>query len=403
MSTKKEQLSLDLSDEWIHKDIYISQLFSPSAPILEAEMFSGRANEMLKLIDAVFQRGQHAVVFGYRGVGKSSLINTFNVKIMPMAKTAMILPVQCMSHDGFYEIWSRAFDGQKYDGSDDFISDDIDSMLDPHTILKICQTIPISKRPIFVFDEFDRITDDETKERMAETIKLLSDVSPNTTIVLVGIADTIQDLLDHHLSVQRSVRQIEMPRMTPAEIEEIVTKRLTLAEMTISPHALKDIKNLSKGMPGYAQLLGLYAAKEAIKRRAVKVLDSDVNNCIGKCLQDAGSTISELYANTVQSTHSNSNYEAVLLACALSKQDEFGRFSASDVIAPLSMILEKGVTIPDFNRHLISFTSKRGPVLKRKGTQGNYKYSFIEPRMQSYVTMKGFEAGTVYFEAEDEV
>ena len=129
MSTKKEQLGLELEEDWESKDIYISQLFSPSSPILEAEMFSGRKDEMLKLIDAVFQRGQHAVVFGFRGVGKSSLINTFTVKIMPKAKTAIIFPVQCMSEDRFYEIWARAFDDLKYEGTDIYISDDIDLSL----------------------------------------------------------------------------------------------------------------------------------------------------------------------------------------------------------------------------------------------------------------------------------
>ena len=403
MSTKKEQLTFDLEDDWTHKEIYISQLFSPNAPILEAEMFSGRKEEMSKLIDAVFQRGQHAVVFGNRGVGKSSLINAFNVKIMPMAKTAVIFPVQCMSDDDFYGIWDRAFDGRVYEDSQEYISDDIDSTVNPHKVLKICQSIPVSKRPIFVFDEFDRIEDDVTREKMAETIKLLSDVSPNTTIVLVGIADTIQGLLDHHLSVQRSVRQVEMPRMTPGEIDDIVTKRLAIAQMSATENTLKNIKNLSKGMPGYAQLLGMYSAKEAIKRHSVTVMDCDVYHCIDKCLEDAGSTIMELYANSVQSTHSNSNYEKVLLACTLTKQDEFGRFSASDVVEPLSKILEKQVGIPDFNRHLVSFTDNRGPVLKRKGTQGNYKYAFIEPRMQSFVLMNGVRKGQVVFKLRDRI
>ena len=402
MSTKEEQMSLNLDDnDWVSKDIYVSQLFSPTAPILEAEMFSGRENEMTKLIDAVFQRGQHSVVFGNRGVGKSSLINTFNVKIMPMAQSAVMFPVQCMSDDDFYEIWARAFEGKTYEGTNNYISDDIDSSVTPHTILKICRSIPLSKRPIFVFDEFDRILDQDAKERMAETIKLLSDVSPNTTIVLVGIADTIQDLLDHHLSVQRSVRQIELPRMKPEEIKEVLVKRLNLVEMTISDSAVDKIIDIAKGMPGYAQLLGLYSAKGAIIRRSTHILDFDVFHSIEKCLVDAGSTIKEMYIDAVQSTHSNSLYESVLLACALTEQDSFGRFSASDVIGPLTTILKRPVTIPDFNRHLVKFSNERGPVLKRKGSKGNLKYTFIEPMMQSFVLMNGIKNRQVHFNFQD--
>ena len=322
---------------------------------------------------------------------------------MPMAKSAIMFPVQCTSDDDFYDIWDRAFEDKTYEGTNRYISDDIDSTLTPHTILKICQKIPLSKRPIFVFDEFDRITDNDAKERMAETIKLLSDVSPNTTIVLVGIADTIQDLLDHHLSVQRSVRQIELPRMNGGEIKDVLVKRLNLLEMTISDSAVENIIDIAKGMPGYAQLLGLYSAKGAIFRKVTNIIDFDVFHSISKCLVDAGSTIKEMYADAVQSTHSNSLYESVLLACALTKQDDFGRFSASDVIAPLATTLGREVKIQDFNRHLVKFTKdERGPVLKRKGAKGNLKYTFIEPMVQSFVLMQGIKDNAVQFNFKDQ-
>jgi ATP-dependent Clp protease ATP-binding subunit ClpA len=59
----------------------ITDAFSPGAPIQERELFAGRANELQALMDAVMQRGRHAVLFGERGVGKTSMVNIFPLTI----------------------------------------------------------------------------------------------------------------------------------------------------------------------------------------------------------------------------------------------------------------------------------------------------------------------------------
>ena len=46
-----------------------SRVFSPTAPIDERDLFAGRTDQIRKLIDAINQKGQHAIVFGERGVG----------------------------------------------------------------------------------------------------------------------------------------------------------------------------------------------------------------------------------------------------------------------------------------------------------------------------------------------
>lgn len=48
-------------------------LFTPSAPIAVAEMFAGRQEQAIKIVDAIGERGRHIVLFGERGVGKSSI------------------------------------------------------------------------------------------------------------------------------------------------------------------------------------------------------------------------------------------------------------------------------------------------------------------------------------------
>ena len=53
----------------------IGRVFTPSAPINKASLFAGRKKQINTLMNAISQRGQHAVLFGERGVGKTSLAN----------------------------------------------------------------------------------------------------------------------------------------------------------------------------------------------------------------------------------------------------------------------------------------------------------------------------------------
>src|ERR1700733_13370267 len=47
--------------------------FSPSAPIDRRDVFAGRRDQLAALYTVMRQRGQHAVIYGERGVGKTSL------------------------------------------------------------------------------------------------------------------------------------------------------------------------------------------------------------------------------------------------------------------------------------------------------------------------------------------
>ncbi len=53
----------------------VNEAFSPGAPVQERDLFAGRIEQLRALVDSVQQRGRHAIVFGERGVGKTSLAN----------------------------------------------------------------------------------------------------------------------------------------------------------------------------------------------------------------------------------------------------------------------------------------------------------------------------------------
>src|SRR5947209_1144915 len=56
-------------------DSKLRAVFKPTTPINSFDLFCGRQNESRSLVAAVNQNGQHAILFGERGVGKTSLAN----------------------------------------------------------------------------------------------------------------------------------------------------------------------------------------------------------------------------------------------------------------------------------------------------------------------------------------
>ena len=53
----------------------LAEAFSPSAPITSKKSFYGRYDQLSKVENAVLEKGQHIIMYGERGVGKTSLAN----------------------------------------------------------------------------------------------------------------------------------------------------------------------------------------------------------------------------------------------------------------------------------------------------------------------------------------
>ncbi len=73
---------------------------------------------------------------------------------------------------------------------------------------------------------------------MANTIKMLSDYSVNCTVVLVGVAENVNDLVGEHESIPRALEQIPMPRMSTGELREILEKIVPRLGMKMEGNAL---------------------------------------------------------------------------------------------------------------------------------------------------------------------
>jgi len=382
----------------------VSTVFSPAAPVNEQELFAGRIEQLRKIVDVVNQRGQHAIIFGERGVGKTSLANI--IAGLFQSEEFLALKANCDSSDNFDSSWRKIFSQIKIAKKDfsmvfgkppqtelfDFA--EYHETLNPEKVRQILAMLTDKNSLLIVIDEFDRISEQSTKTMFADTIKTISDQSIDATLILVGVADSVEELISEHQSVERALVQIRMPRMSQQELNEIFDKGLPKLGMTIDDNAKRHVTHLSQGLPHYTHLMGLHSARQALDEKSKNITLSHAGKAIEKSIAEAQQTIQSGYHKATMSSRKDNIFKQVLLSCALAKTDELGYFAAVDVREPLTKIMNKRYDIPSFSRHLYEFCEEtRGPILQKTGKQRRFRFRFINPLMQPYVTMQGFVSG----------
>ena len=373
----------------------IYESFTPGAPINGRDLFTGRKSEIDKMLGTIFQRGQHAVLFGERGVGKTSLANIlFDILVLAGRSNYRLARVNCSEGLDFGSVWSSVF--RQLEAVQDGENVSLDEEPSPHSEM-IRETFELVQGPsIVIIDEFDRISDSETERAFADTIKTLSDNSIKTTLILVGVADSLDQLIAEHQSIERAITQVEMPRMRKPELLEIVDKALVKCDgLAIDQEVKERIADYSQGLPSYTHLLAREAALIAVKSGRTDIAMNDLEHAIKEAVNTQLGTNLSAY-NTATESPRGKNFKPVLLACALAAKDERGYFYAKDVTQPLHVITSKDYKIPAFAKHLKDFCDpSRGPILERTGPPKRVKYRFLKPIMEPYVTLRGMADGLI--------
>lgn len=379
--------------DWGLAQARAKHLFKPSSPIDEERLFSGRLSQVHDLLGVIYESGAHAILYGERGVGKSSLANTVTNKIPPQVENIKIFKQNCRPEDSFFDLWSKMLWDQHYEDAP--IADILKYEDRPFVVNKMLEALPRPYQYVFIFDEFDRIQSPATKSAMADTIKHFSDYPQRVTIIIIGVGFSIEELFGAHPSIQRCCQQILMPRMDKSELGEIISERYQEIGLNISDVIISRLVDLAQGLPGFVHLLGREAALSAIDRKSRLIEDCDYIHAVTESVRKAQESLISSYNKAVYSAKENL-YQEVLLACAMAETDERGKFSASNVKDKLSVLLNRPVEISYFARHLSSFCDEeRGPVLRKTGKPKAFQYQFIEAPLQPYILMMGKKDGLI--------
>jgi hypothetical protein len=374
------------------------KVFNPHQPVADQKFFSGRVEQLDKTIAAIRTPGKHPIVFGVRGVGKTSLANI--IKTIAEYDGLGVCSHQCNASSTFDSIIRKLLSGVELNiekmapgfqtrltNETRKISDLLPTHFDQEDVVDVAEGV--GAHILLIVDEFDRVSAKE-RRKMSDLIKAASDRSGSPlTIMLVGVAETLEELVNDHPSIERNIAEVHMRLMSAEEIRERIAKGAAELGLAFDNSVVEDIVLCAQGFPYYAHLLAQHSAIRAINNKQDEVSDEDFSVGLRESIENVDQTIKLAYWKATTSNKSTTTYPDVLYAASQAKCDEFGWFTAKELTAVPAKSSGEHFSLQGIQYPLSQLTiPERGEVIKKEGHPKRYKYRFANPMMRQYVIMR---------------
>lgn len=250
----------------------LSLAFDAVHPVARRADLHGRDEQLEMLFNTVLQNGSHAVVHGKRGSGKTSLARVFGyhadcqgaIVIYSAAENAAgfaelfatlieQLPQSCVRHSAREE-WAQ-------------LKSSLDRNFRPRALVELLSEVSTASQIIYILDEFDRVTNLNVLEDISTTMKLMSDVMVPVQIVLVGIADSVEQLIHHHPSLLRHIGVVATGRISPDSTDALILNGARQAGLHFSEDSRDFIAEVSCGSPFHVRLFCQHAGIAALRAK----------------------------------------------------------------------------------------------------------------------------------------
>ncbi len=295
-STAGDQLNLSMSDGFSLARLKLRRAYTPAQPITDKSMFAGREGILTNLIRAIEDERLHIIVYGLRGIGKTSLLHV----LAQAARDAryLVTYISCGAHATFDETFRTVAaaipllfhedygptspEAERRASLADLLTP---SEVSPRRASDLCAKV-VGTRALVVLDEFDRCESAAFRRDMAEFLKNLSDRSLRVQLVIAGVAGNLEELIEPYPMIQRAVAVIEMPRMTQGELGELVRKGQAVSGFGFGAVAIETLVSAANGLPYLASLLSQHACLAALARSSLTVTCADVLSAMTEALAE---------------------------------------------------------------------------------------------------------------------
>lgn len=380
----------------------VRDIFTPHQPVDQIDLLFGREHEVQKLVENMNTPGQHVLLYGDRGVGKSSLANVAGFILLNNGRRERFVK-RCDSEDTFETILEgplRAVGADlpleqvsrtlkkgrsvgvdkgvvaKFDRADDVVATyRAKGKVSPSIVAEAIGQLS----GLLVVDEADAIDRKADKRKLAELIKHLSDAGSPFKIMVVGIAETGDELTAAHPSVQRCLKETKLGRMSDDELIEIIQNGAEVLKLDFSRRATHAIVRLSSGYPYFTHLLALKCAEQAIGGGYTHISIDDLIVALRLAVEEAEGSLKRNYDKAVRS-NSTEMYSIILRAAS---SLPMGEFSAQNLRGAIGNITGETVTQGSLNNYLQRLVGTDGTTVLRRVEKGFYR--FEDPRMPSFV------------------
>lgn len=378
--------------------------FTPATPIDTIENFFGRTKEVARVISQIRTPGQHSLLFGLRGIGKSSLARVTVqclvgpivtgrafIKICDHSDTFETIAAVPLKHYGVLDLPDEiaiqtrestttgftyyGLSASKLSGNERFEKWKKEVDLSPSAVAAL-----LSRRPgVLLIDEADVIGSSKDRHKIAEFIKSLSDLKSPFKVIVVGVSSTASDLLAGHPSVGRAIKETKLEKMGDNGIRQIIENGAEACHLHFDSDVVDRVVELSAGFPYFAHLIGLKCA-ECVVRRDFNVISSKtLNEAVSESVADVEGTFHQQFDVATRSAKSNM-YEMVAFGAAQVDQVEF---TTEQWRASVQRVLGRPFTSTSLQRYFNRLVTDDKTAIIERVVHGLYR--FHDPRMASFI------------------
>ena len=373
----------------------LRDVFTPSQPVVERTRFAGRLNVLQRLIEIIEEQRSHVVIYGERGIGKTSLMHI----LADLARESNYIVVyeSCGANSNFDEIFrallgeipslylsTAAPTGPDVEGGRTLEEKIRGEVLNARRVGELCSDIT-GTRVIFILDEYDRVRNPEFRQGVAELIKNLSDRAARVQLVLAGVANDLQELIGFIPSIRRNVVGLPMPRMSEQEIRSLLRIGEQAASVEFDEEAARTIGLLSAGSPYLVRLIAHHASMRALDSGRMKVNLADVWEAIDRAIEEAESRLSQYTLRHLERLSRIDGHFLGALARAANTPD--GWFIRDDVGQILNASGGTFSTVYLTSEVSDEDRAWRDAVLDMRGTGDEMQFRFRDEALPTYLWM----------------
>ena len=394
----------------------LGSVLSPSRPLRSEELLSGRTKQLAVIKKALYQRGRHVLIHGFRGVGKSSLAQT---AAYSLAGENQPVIVGCDSGSTFKsvmkDILSEVSDFKP--NVDKRISEvgggfslgifgnakrttEENAPQEPFSVNEAVRLIKFltenyAENMVIVIDEFDQIKEDSHQRAFASFVKQVSDKQVPARFIFCGIAENVEDIMSAHGSADRYFHTVELGQLPWEARFDIVTTAADQLGIEVDENSVIRIARISDGFPHYVHLISEKLFWQVFSHR--DKTGGKVNGDLFEAAMSdaAGSMEMKLRGPYETATQKYSNdYEHVLWATA--DGHELKRRSI-DIYESYERIVQslqvESLDRERFNQRINALKRQNYAEILTGSRQGWYE--FTEKVVRGYVRLKAEQAGVV--------
>jgi Cdc6-like AAA superfamily ATPase len=386
----------------------VRDVFTPHIPVDDASHFFGREDEATRLVSVINSPGQHILLYGDRGVGKTSLAKTTCKLILQKIQKGDFFEKRCDSQDTFASIFEEPL---KACGVDLAFKEETKTLnqgggagisavfakADLSSKREIKKTNISSYKPdspswvanqlkllsgIILIDEADAITHDSDKKKIAELIKQLSDSNSPFKIVIVGIAQTGEELTAGHPSVERCLKEVLLQRMIDDDLKKIILNGMNKLSLRPDDIVVNKIVEISAGYPHFTHLVCLKCAESAIVASNKHLTRETLKGALNEAVKDSEGALQRMLESTLRVLNKPQECKFLLLTASYCSTPEF---RSSELRDKLKDRFDMDIDSKVLSRRLSKLTEGENTTILEKPARGCFK--FTDPRMPSFLKM----------------